>query len=503
MKGKLTAAIFRHRAFLCIVLISLLVKIFLLIQSPVVNRDAVVYISAAQQYAAGLYAEGSQHYGMPLYPLLLAAIRFLIPDWILAGQLLSLFPLVICLLPVYLLTMRLFDRVSALAASLLFAVLPVFNQPVTAIIRDPLFLLLVLSALALFAWRQSVHPFVWMTCLLLLLVLAPLIRIEGVLLIGLMPVLALFASERKHKGWTVLAFWLTAVGLTATGILSILWYFSQSGFSTLSRFPELVQWGRDFITLDLFNQYQQIQEQLKDIQKDFPQSDLKNNLIETVRHYTPLIYLLGLLEILVKEVFPTSLVALWALRHRRSVFLERSCAVIVWPWVVFFLLNVLFSLIYNFSVTRYLWIPIALTLPFVGYGAGLWWQRLTGRSLLVGLMAILLFVVPAAKTLSYMEKEKSGIVMAGNWLAGKDVKNELRVLVNDRRLCLYADRVAMDNCQYADDVAEQLQAVPSGEEYDLLILIEKSGSPQNHGGYRLLGDFSERRSVTRIYQRPE
>lgn len=54
------------------------------------NFDGEVYISAARKYAAGLHEEGlSIFYTMPLYPYLISLIYRIIPDWVLAGRLIS------------------------------------------------------------------------------------------------------------------------------------------------------------------------------------------------------------------------------------------------------------------------------------------------------------------------------------------------------------------------------------------------------------------------------
>ena len=55
------------------------------------NFDGQIYISAARKYAAGMYREGLAIYAMPLYPYLISLIHKLIPNWVLAGRLISYF----------------------------------------------------------------------------------------------------------------------------------------------------------------------------------------------------------------------------------------------------------------------------------------------------------------------------------------------------------------------------------------------------------------------------
>lgn len=432
----------RHKALLLIALISLALKIVLLAQNPVINRDAVVYIAAAQKFSEGLFVEGAQHYYMPLYPLLLTGTHLIVPDWILAGQLLNLLILLLCLIPLYLLTDRLFNRPGALAAALLFAVLPVFNEPVTSIIRDPLFLLLILSALALLAYQQDKSSLRGIVGLSFLLFIATLIRIEGVVVLLLVPLLIVW-HRGNHNLTKRLAISFGMAGGVALLLASVVWLFSQTDFVAQSRLSEVVRGMKGLITLELFSGYQALLAQLKEMQDALPRANLKNNLLQSARYYAPLIYLVGLIEIFIKEIFPTSLLALWALRWSFSPILSPPRNIIVWPWIAFFLLNLLFCIAKNFSVTRYLWIPIVLTLPFIGYGMSLWGQRLTGRSVALVLMMCLFFVTPLVKTLSYMERadKDASIREAGQWLKAYDPAHSMRVFYNDRRLSLYAQRV--------------------------------------------------------------
>lgn len=497
----------QHKIFLAIILISLVLKILLLVQAPVVNRDAVVYIAAAQSFSEGLFAEGAQHYRMPLYPLLLAAVYFFVPDWVLAGQVLNTLALLLCLAPIYLLTLKLFDRPSALAATLMFAVLPVFNSPATSITRDPLFLLLALSVLALLAYQSDKLTIAGIVGLSFLSVFATLIRIEGVLFFALVSALIVW---NQHRNIGIKSLFQSAVylGITSVLLAALFWIFSQVAFESQSRFPEVVNWFERLFTLELFADYLSLLDRLKEIQGTLPHANLKNNLIQTTRYYAPLVYFLGLIEILIKEVFPTALLALWALRWRQTPLFNAPRAIVVWPWAAFLLLNLLFCIVRNFTVTRYMWLPIVLVLPFVGHGISLCRHKFHHRRVVLALLLALFFVTPAVKTLSLMEKEsRDSIRQAGEWLQINDPGQNKTIVHNDRRLALYANRAEKhaDRAYGRRALVRFLIGKTVSEDADFYIFYidrdQLSLFPPK--GYDLLETFEDQRSAVVIFQKSQ
>ena len=241
--------------FLLIALLSLLLKVVLLLQGEVVNPDAATYIAAAERHSHGAFSEGLHYYRMPLYPLLLAATHFLVPDWIFAGQLLTVASLVLVLWPLYALTVRLFDRQAALWTILLFTVLPEFNT--VAIMRDPLFLLFTLGALhslvVFYQQRKSVRLVVF----ILLAVLATLMRIEGAVLFVIAMVVMFFYWYHLWKTNEKLApvFVCNVLVFIAIiiAIIIAIWGINVTGFSARFRLDEIVGWGSGLINLKIFS----------------------------------------------------------------------------------------------------------------------------------------------------------------------------------------------------------------------------------------------------------
>lgn len=430
----------KHRWLLLIALLSFLLKLNFVLQGAVVNSDAAIYISAAEKYSHGLFSEGLKFYRMPFYPLLLATVHAIVPDWIVAGRILTVVPLWLTLFPLYALSRRLFSHHSALWTALLFAVIPTFNASSSDIKRDPLFLLFTIAAvmfLVLFFHYHRKRDMFWFA---LLVVLATLTRIEGVLLL-VVGLVAVPICGWVRGGWRLVA--RTLIGLIAVPLIMVLvlWGLETMGLHTSSRLTEVTSWITRFADLKLFAGYQRLMATLKEFQQTLPSTDLHNNLIEITRHYAPLIYLVGLLEMLLKGIFPASLIGLWGLRWRKRELVISERWVLVLMWLGFILLNLLFNVTRNFTTERYLWIPIVLTLPWVGEGVRLWWQRYDTKKVVVWTVLVIIFVAPLSKTFAVMAcHQDTTVVEAGRWLKLYDPQQQLMVMYNDRRLPLYSDR---------------------------------------------------------------
>ncbi|WP_320055534.1 hypothetical protein [Desulfuromonas thiophila] len=451
-----------------ILLLSLLLKLLLLWSDPVVNRDAAVYVAAARHYAQGQFDAGLAQYPMPLYPLLLAAVHGLVPDWIRAGQLLSSLALVLCLLPLYSLGCRLFSPAAALATCLLFALLPTYNEAAVFLLRDPLFLLLALACLAQLAHYSARPGIGGVFVTLLLALLATALRIEGLLLLALLPpLLLLITAANPAPGWRLKQ--VLRAGLLLVLLLALFWELGWLELAGVSRLGEARQWLEGLVRLELFADYRQLLDQIKQLQRQLPGGHLANNLLEVTRHYAPLIYLLGLVEMLATALLPGTLLALWPLWRAGRGFWSPARQVLLWPLLAFVALNLLFCLVHNFTTGRYLWLPLVLCLVLAGEGLQGWRQWLASRPALLALLLVLVYGVPAAKTLALAQQadKNHSIRQAGYWLRHNDAPQRLRLLSNDSRFGLYADRLALP---WDRELAERLSSAETLPAVDLVLL---------------------------------
>lgn len=490
----------QRKALLGIIVLSIILKGLFILQDPVVNPDALVYISAAHKYSEGLFAEGIKYYSMPLYPLMLATAHSVLSDWILAGQLLSAVPLILSILPLYILTSQLFDRKSGLAASLLFTVLPVFNETSTEIMRDPLFLFFTLSALALLAQNHYKYASFSLIGSVLFAVIATLIRIEGILLLIVVPSLLFWQSRHQLNANSAIKI-IAIILLSIFSLALFLWGFSFWGTSSQSRLPEVFDWVKKIVSFEIFDNYHFLMERLRDIEHQLPGNGYKNNLIENVRHYAPFLYIIGLIQIMIKEVWPISIVALWALRYRKKRLLSSSSVMLLCTILLFMLLNLVFCIAENFTTTRYMWIPIVLLIPFIGNGITLLWDRLFNQKIVLALLFVMFFVAPAGKTLAQINSDRPSVRQAAQWLKQKDPNQQMKVVFNDRRLALYSDRI------YAPISFDAINRIKANQywmaEADIFILSLKDNDFDHIPlkGFRELARFKDKKTDILILER--
>ncbi len=69
--------------------VALAVRLYLSLTSYCISGDGVAYLAMARDFAAGLPHQALDHVFSPLYPLLIAAAHLAVPDWELAGNLVS------------------------------------------------------------------------------------------------------------------------------------------------------------------------------------------------------------------------------------------------------------------------------------------------------------------------------------------------------------------------------------------------------------------------------
>jgi len=493
--------IFKHRWLLLIALLSFLLKLKFVLQGSVVNSDAALYIAAAERFSHGLFSEGLQFYRMPFYPLLLAATHAIISDWIVAGWILTVVPLWLTLIPLYLLSRRLYSRHSALWTILLYSVIPIFNTSSTDIKRDPLFLFFTVSAVLFMVVFYQKHRFRDMLYFSLLVVLATLTRIEGVLIPIVFLMTSPFYVYRRGGLKVVYCIVIGFIALPLTFIL-ILWLFETMGGSTSSRLHEVFTWGKNLINLKLFIGYQKLMVSLREFQDTLPRANLQNNLIEITRHYAPLIYVVGLVEMMVKGIFPTSLLGLYGLRWRNRENNTREFPLIFVMWFAFILLNLIFNLSHDFIAERYLWIPMVLTLPWVGEGLNLWWQRYEAKKLLAYSVLIIVIFSPLSKTFAVMARSgETAVIDAGQWLKQYDAQQQLSVIFNDRRLPLYSDRFSDVNKIYK--LKAMLRYLKHNHKVSLVVLyLSNAKYPElSIDGFELVEIFNGEEKAVLIFRR--
>mgnify|MGYP006290611127 CR=1 FL=1 len=437
----------QYRDLAGIMIFSLVIKVILASIGEVINPDGVLYIAAAQQYAAGNFSEGIQIYPMPVFPMLIAGVHWLIPDWLAAARTITITSMVLASIPLYKLTEHLFHRRAAFWATIFLAVAPEANENALRVLRDPTFVLLALTALLFVVNGFRSRSLGWMASALAVAGSTLLFRVEGIVIVAAPPiflVLLCFAhkdAEVRSFARKSVAFWL-GIPLAAGIVLTIV---VGPQILNQNRIDFIVGEVRAVAGLSAFDKYRQIYAYFKDIQDQPPFSGFSHSLPATVRHWMPVIYLVGLLESLVKQLYPLFLVPLaMNFKKIRTWRMSLEKAFILLVFTVYFLALFFVLITKDKMVGRLLFTPVILLYPWVGHGfdKGLKALRDIKLAPLVQALVILLFIfLPCAKAIGDVLGSDRSAVAVGKSIRQDTNLRDAKFLFSESSHWLYARKL--------------------------------------------------------------
>ncbi len=514
---------------LFLLLVSLGIKVPALFFGDIINADGVRYIDAAQQFAQGNFLEGLRIDWMPFYSLLIAGFHFLVRDWVLAGQLISLLSLTFAMIPLYLLTKDLFDVNVAFWTGLAFALSPMLNDHSIGLLRDPIFIFFVFWSVyfCLCALRTYKSRFFALAALSSTFALC--CRLEAILLWGVfLSVLAVLAirnrAERRFlsKGLFVMAGLPLIFGGVGVGTL-------------LAVGPDLVSLGRPGehmsqvekavfgnslayykrkVSKGILKNYRSRYKILKDFARTSPDLDKTGGVLETTRHYLPVIYLIGLSEAFGRNLFPLFLLPL-IVGFGKSITWHRGHWLLLILAGVYFLIAYYFLFTHDFISKRYVLVPPLLLLPWVGKGLERFWARIPGCRWPRIAMVLFLLVFCAAPTYKSAEafiKEGKGAVIreAGQWLAIQPYLQDAVIACSEPRIRFYSSPElnylkSMEKFHVSRDF-RRMERIAFEKKADLLI-IEMSNKKRHlipeFKHFSLLKEFAGTKNDVLIYSRKD
>ena len=493
------------RSFVFVVCISLIIKLCLTLFTKVINPDGVVYITAAQYFASGDFRAGLAIYPMPSYSLLIVLSKFLVPDWIIAARLVNVAMSVLLLIPLYLLSKDLFDQRTAFWACAAFALSPLPNRWSVDIIRDPSFIFFFAWA-AYFGHKALRSGRLSHDCLAgLFTTLSALFRIEGLIYfpgsILFLTGLILWKSHdrvARIKGVCV----LITFPLTISMALVLL---KGTDFASFNRLHLFIRAAGGLFDLTFLDNYKMIYEKLKAFENTLPYKSYGQGVIEIARHYMHTIYLIGLLEVFIKVLFPPYLL-LVVLGLRYSGI--RSGGFILFL-VGCYLLAIYISHIYwDFVRHRFLYAPAFLLYPWIGLGVDRMFTFLkrSSRPRVLGAVILLVFVVlPVYRSVKDLWNQDDVVKIAGKWLAGREEFQGAKIIANDLRIPFYADRrtnyVPYSNIEHLSG----MEKMAISEHADLMIIStsvrERDSVPQLQY-FKKVREFRGLRGRVVIYASP-
>ena len=430
------------KGLIFILCLSAFLKIILFTASSgkAINPDGVLYITAAQHIYAGNFKEAINIYSMPCYSIMIAVVYLFIHNWIIAGKIISLISLVLTLIPLYLLINLNFDRRSAFWGCMAFALAPFSNGFVYDIVRGPPFLFF-------FAWAvyfaqcaiiyKKAHFFFLTSCLFCFLIF---LRIESIILIPvffLFIIYLLISSSKKSFFFSKRLFVATIIPLLIF-LLSYLFLVLQ--YESFNRSDYIVQEIKSLTNCQFLDNYHKIYNQLKEMEKSALYPNGKQNFVEIARHFMPIIYFLGLLEIYLKVIFPLFIIPLFI----NPVNIFKKSSILILFFIVSYIIMIYYSLIkQDFIQSRFFIAPALLLYPFIGKGITqmLAISRQSSKPVLFTILFIILFYVPPVlKNAGSIERSKSVIIEAGEWIAQNAELKDCKMITNDIRIPFYAGK---------------------------------------------------------------
>jgi len=423
--------------------LSAIIKVLVLIalSDKAINNDGLLYISAAQQFASGHFKEGLAIYQMPLFPLLITAVHFVVHNWIFAARLVSSAALVMALIPLYMLTSELFNRKAAFWACLLFSLAPEPNLWAADIIRGPAFVFFLAWA-AFFAQRsiQSIKPTDFLLTFFFIGI-SILFRIEGLIFIPFYILFIIGLGIAKPRERIVLfkniLVWIVFLII----VFSILFVITGPEGADFNRLDKAVHEAKKIFSLKYFDKYHHIYQELKTLE-DSSQfiGHGKQNLIAITRHYMPVIYLLGFLESLIKVLFPFFIIPLYC-GFKRPFYRNQ---VLILSFVASNLIMVYcYAIRSDFISQRFLFAPAFLLYPWIGAGMERIFVSLRKSSkqkILAAVFTFIFLLVPVGKVVNSCMKHDIVISRAGKWLAKETKFQNAKILTTDLRIPFYAGR---------------------------------------------------------------
>jgi len=493
-----------RRDLVILLLLSAILKAILSLCIGVMNPDdGVIYITAAQKLAGGAFKEALAIYGMPFYPLLIALTHYVIPNWIAAALIISIISSVLTIIPLYLLTKEIFYRQAALWACAAFTVLPLSNHWSVGVLRDPLFLFfLAWSTYFAYLAIQSRKLFHFLlsslTCLFSILC-----RLEGLILyiFYTLYVFCLFLRRSQDRNGLLKGM---LVYIAPPLLIFILFSLGTKWPPTFNRMDAVILKIREITNLKLVDNYIRIYNQLKDFEIATTKAYKWQNLIEIVRHYIPLIYLIGLLEKFFKALFPPYLiplvVGLWKERNRNNVFILLFTA-------CYFLSLYYYMISTNSIRERYLLTPAFLLHPFIGVGLDRLYsnvQKSSRRRLLIILFVIFFALLPVYKSSRIIWDQDPVLRLAGEWIETIPQFQKAKIITTDRRIPFYAGR-GIDQTIYREPNYSAMEKLALQKSFDLLIITASKKTKNSRPGlkkFKRVKEFIGLKDIVSIYCSP-
>ena len=472
------------------------------------NFDGEVYLSAARKFSDGNFREGLAIYALPLYPYLISLLHTFIPDWVIAGKLLSFVLMTLTVIPLYKVSEDLFDQRAAFWAGIAYCLLPETLLQSNSVVRDP-------GSFLCFAWAvyfaqkslQSKHCG-HVTAAALWAAGAALFRMEGLILFpvyfGVVSALTLSTPGQRRDYGRMLVVW--AAFFCGLAVLALAVAGERGG--VFGRYNEFVAFSGGFFNLE---NYQRVASQLQQMQDAARHSIIGHHFAGIARKLMGFIYLAGVLYLWIKLLLPLNaiLLIIGVMRTRYTARHVFVAALVICGLAGLYL----FFIWHDLLLTRYLYLPALLACPWIGSGMARLLDFAAGRSfgkLMTACIVIAFFVTPALEFDKYFTKKDDLKSRAGSWIGKQESLQSLKIIFSDPVVAFYTGREidfqgGGDTVLYLnpdDTKFSKAEQVALEKNADMIVIYARRESRNDlhpFTRYKEVKEFNDKNRVVKIY----
>jgi 4-amino-4-deoxy-L-arabinose transferase-like glycosyltransferase len=463
------------RDLFLLISLSLALKLVIILFVEAINSDGVLYITSAKEFAKGHVKEGFRISRMPFYPLLIVFFQSIVRNWVAAARLVSLTASALTIIPLYLLTKKLFEQKVALWACVAFAISPLPNHLSVEVIRDPAYVFF-------FAWTiYFAHDAVESNKLWFFLMagafslFAFLCRMEGLILFPCLIVFFLYiACKDAEKRKIIFKGMLLYLAIPIVILSSFLLYLQSKDrffFARIKHFNKLsyIKYHlQDLLEGEFLQNYKMIYSRMEVFEQTLPRNRGGLNFAEVARHHMYAVYFIGLLEGFFNAIFPPYIIPLVVglrksrLRRYAFLFFVLTC----------YLVLLYFSYIKRDTLrVRHLLAPALLVYPLIGLGLhriANYFGRGTWKRWVVVLAIVVLGVGSVYESVDILWKQDDVVVRAGQWL-GKRALRRAPMITTDKRIAFYAGKED-DYVHYRGSDYRAMEMLAGEKGYTVLVI---------------------------------
>ena len=266
----------------------------------------------------------------------------------------------------------------------------------------------------------------------------------------------------RIKGICVLAVFPLVIAATLFLVAGTTW-------GSYSRLNEMIQKTDSLISLGFLDHYKLIYHQLKNLGA----GSSGNSFTEIARRYMQTIYLIGLLEVFIKVLFPAYLIPL-VLGFKHAKLRNGGFVLFLSGCYLIFLYLYLISM--DTVRERFVLVPAFFLYPWIGVGVDRLcaFLKRSPRAFVWGAVLVLMLVVaPVYRSVRVLWKQDDVVKIAGKWLAGVPEFKGKKMIATDARIPFYAERKS-GYMRYGDSLSHHgIEQVARSNHADLII-IKKS-----------------------------